>query len=190
MEKLKLEIPKASLYPVPVTLVSCFNDVHENIITISWTGIMCSKPPIIYISVRPERYSYQLISSSKRFCLNIPSDSLLKEVDFCGNTSGEVIDKAYKCKFDFIPLVDGYPMAIEQCKHHLLCDVINCIELGSHTAFIAEVKYEFIDKECYLGSHQFDYDLICPIAYCRKDYYSLANKIGTYGKQMEGFINE
>lgn len=182
MGKIKLEIPKASLYPVPVTLVSCFDDPHDNIITISWTGIMCSNPPVIYVSVRPERHSYHLIINSKRFCLNIPDESFLKEVDFCGNTSGNSIDKAQICKLDFIPLVDGYPMAIEQCKHHLFCDVINCIELGSHTAFIAEVKYEFIDEECYLGSHQFDYDLIHPIAYCRKDYYSLARKIGSYGK--------
>lgn len=186
MEKLKLDNPKASLYPVPVTLVSCFDRECENIITISWTGILCSNPPIVYISVRPGRYSYQLLSESNRFCLNIPSVSMLKETDYCGNTSGKIVDKAHTCGFDFISLVDGYPRAIKQCKHHLFCEIINRIELGSHVAFVAEVKHEFVDEDCYLGNHQFDYSLIQPIAYCRKDYYSLSNKIGSYGKQTGG----
>ncbi len=190
MKKLELEKPKASLYPVPVTLISSFDTNHENIITVSWTGIMCSNPPIIYISVRPERYSYHLLLANKRFCLNIPDVSMLEKVDFCGNSTGETVDKAHICEFDFVPLVDGYPKAILQCNHHLFCDVIECLELGSHTAFVAEVKHEFVNEECYLGNHLFDYSLLRPIAYCRKEYYSLSSKLGSYGKVKGDIINE
>lgn len=183
MRKIKMEKPKASLYPVPTTLVSCSYSNQENIITVSWTGIMSSNPPIIYVSIRPERYSYSLILSSKRICINIPSIYMLNEVDFCGNTTGKAINKEMSCRFNMISLMENYPKAIEQCKHHLLCDVFQVIELGSHTAFLAEVKHEFIDEDCFIGNHQFMYDKIQPIAYCRKDYYCLSKKIGVYGKQ-------
>lgn len=180
--KIRLSETRASLYPVPTVLVTCKDGDAENILTISWTGIMCSKPPIVYIAVRPERYSYQIIDKSKRFCINIPSDSLLEEVDFCGNNSGKNVDKAKYCSFEYISLLEGYPRAIRQCKHHLFCEVIDKLPLGSHTAFIAEVKQEFIDDDCYIDSAPC-YSHIKPIAYCRKDYYALSNKIGTYGKQ-------
>ena len=78
MEKIQFSTPKASLYPVPVALVTCYNENKTNIITISWTGIMCSNPPTIYISVRPERYSYKLLSKYRKFCLNIPSTVQLR----------------------------------------------------------------------------------------------------------------
>lgn len=188
MSKKKLEKPRASLYPVPVTLVTCFDGTNTNIITISWTGIMCSVPPIIYISVRPERHSYKLISESNRFCMNIPGRNILSEVDYCGNTSGAFTDKSKACNFDLITLADGYPKAIQQCKHHLFCDVVSRIELGSHDVFIAEVKFEFIDEDCYSDNHSFNYEAIEPIAYCRKDYYSLTERIGTYGKEKEAAV--
>ena len=189
MEKQMLENPKASLYPVPVTLVTCSDAEKCNIITISWTGIMCSSPPIIYVSVRPERYSYKLLEASKRFCLNIPSTELLSKVDYCGNIRGENVNKSEVCGFELVDLVTGYPKAIKQCKHHLFCDIIDQVILGSHNAFIAEVKHEFIDTDCYIGDHKFDYEQIDPIAYCRKDYYSLGNKLGKYG-EVGGIRNE
>ena len=183
MVKKKLEKPKASLYPVPVALVTCGD---SNIITIAWTGIMCSTPPIIYISVRPERYSHRLLKENRRFCLNIPSIDILSAVDYCGNVSGESTDKSKICGFELLGLIEGYPKAIKQCKHHLFCDIREQMELGSHDVFIAEVKFEFIDEDCYIENHIFKHEKIEPIAYCRKDYYSLGNKIGEYGKEKGG----
>lgn len=190
MAKRKLENPKASLYPVPVALITCYDVERCNIITISWTGIMCSNPPIIYISVRPERYSHQLLAVNGRFCLDIPSVEMLSAVDYCGNISGEIIDKSEMCGFELLDLVEGYPKAIKQCKHHLFCDVIDQMQLGSHDVFIAEVKFEFVNDDCCTENHAFDYDKILPIAYCRKDYYSLDKKIGRYGKEKGGISNE
>lgn len=187
MEKRKLEKVRASLYPVPVTLVTCG---EKNIITIAWTGIMCSAPPIIYISVRAERYSYILLEENKRFCLNIPSVDMIAAVDYCGNVSGKNINKSEKCKFELVELVKGYPKAIKQCKHHLFCETINQIKLGSHDAFIAQVKFEFVDEDCCVGDHIFEYEKINPIAYCRKNYYSLGDKIGEYGRKKEEINNE
>lgn len=182
MEKAKITKPRPSLYPVPVTLVTCDTpDFRTNIITISWTGILCSDPPTIYISVRPERYSYNLIKTSGRFCINIPSDKLINSVDFCGNTSGASVDKATILDLEFIKLVEGFPPAITECHHHLFCEVNTILKLGTHHAFIANVTHEFIDAAWFRDHHDFDYAKLAPIAYCRKDYFAIGQKIGTYG---------
>ncbi|WP_304432181.1 flavin reductase family protein [Acutalibacter muris] len=189
MDKRKLEKPKASLYPVPVALVTCGKG-SSNIITIAWTGIMCSEPPIIYISVRPERYTYKLLKESRKFCLNIPGADMVSIVDYCGNVSGENLNKSEVCGLELLELLQGYPKAIKQCKHHLFCDIKEQIAFGSHDAFIAEVKSEFVDEDCYAGNHTFWHQQINPIAYCRKDYYSLGNKIGEYGKVKGEIVYE
>lgn len=178
---------RASLYPVPVTLVTCEYKQRDNIITIAWTGILCSKPPIIYVSIRPERFSYTLVKKSQKFVVNIPSEKLLPIADSCGNVSGRDVDKFRLFNLTRITLVDGYPSCIKECKHHLLCDVIDVLELGTHHAFIGRVQYEYIDAECY-KEDRIEYHKIKPIGYCRKDYIQLSSKIGYYGgfsKQLE-----
>lgn len=191
MKKVQLTKPRASLYPVPVTLVTCDTpDFRTNIITISWTGILCSEPPILYISVRPERYSYALIRTSGRFCINVPDDKLIHFADFCGNTSGASVDKATSLGLEFIKLVDGFPPAIAQCHHHLFCEVRNVLELGTHHAFVANVTYEFIDAVWFRDHHDFDYTKLAPIAYCRKDYFTIGRKIGTYGFTLSTSISQ
>lgn len=179
--KIRLSEPKASLYPVPVTLVTCFDGPETNVLTVSWTGILCSVPPIIYVSVRPERYSYQLLERRGKFCLNIPPIELLEKVDYCGNRTGASVIKWKDCSFTMVGLEESYPKAIKECKHHLFCDIINQINFGTHTAFIAKVIHEYVDEDILRGDHVFDYSAIKPIAYCRKDYYSLGEKMGTYG---------
>lgn len=181
MEKVKLSEPKASLYPVPVTLLTCSDGIRTNIITVSWTGILSSSPPIIYVSIRPERFSYHLLEIFNKFCLNIPSEENLQQVDFCGNNTGELKDKSKECNFSLIDLQDEYPKAIENCKHNLFCDITQKIEFGSHTAFISIIKYEYIDVDISNGDHEFFYEKIKPIAYCRKRYYSIGNYLGDYG---------
>ena len=173
MRKMLLDNPRADLYPVPVTLVSVDGLGASNIITVSWTGVLASHPPMLYISIRPVRKSYQMLLDSKKFCVNIPSANMVKEVRTCGFVSGNDIDKVSACGFDMISLVDGYPKAISQCKH-LLCDVVDILELGSHTVFIAEVKFEFIDDNCIGINQSIDYESIMPIGYCRKVFYSIA----------------
>lgn len=180
VDKLRVAGTRPSLYPVPVTLVSCSDAHSDNIITISWTGILSSIPPIIYIAVRPERHSYGMIRNSRRYVVNIPSADLLPVVDKCGNTSGRDIDKFLQFGLTKLVLRDGYPPAIKQCKHHLFCDVLDIHEYGSHHVFVGRVVDEFLDPNCHNGS-VIDYNAISPIAYCRKQYKLLTDSIGTYG---------
>ena len=93
----------ALLAPVPAALVSCGTPEKPNVLTIAWTGIVCTHPPITYISVRPERYSYGLIKNSGEFVINLTTSAMCKEVDFCGVRSGRDIDKLEKCGFHAVP---------------------------------------------------------------------------------------
>lgn len=179
--KVLLSNPRASLYPVPVTLVTCSDGEYTNVLTISWTGILCSKPPILYISVRPQRHSFHILEQSGKFCVNIPSRDMLRNVDYCGNISGESVNKCAECGLSLIELVKTYPKAIAECKHHLFCEVINKLDFGTHSAFIARVMHEYVDDDIICGDHLFDYSKVQPLAYCRKSYYALCEEIGTYG---------
>ncbi len=183
----RLTEPKANVYPVPIALVTCCDETETNIITIAWTGVLSSSPPTVYISVRPSRYSYNLLQNSRQFCINIPTSRLIQQVDLCGIVSGRDRNKADLCHFDLIPIADGYPKAIKQCPHHLFCSIIKTIELGSHTMFISSVDQEYIDEEFLTKSNTIDYNAIKPIAYCKKTYYSLGNAIGEYGTIEKGY---
>ena len=183
MGKISVKMPRPSIYPVPTLLLTCRDSNQTNIITISWAGILCSSPPIISISVQPQRHSYGLLKEYGKFTINIPSVDILLETDYCGNICGKDVNKQAECRFNLVELVESYPMAIKECKHHLLCEVIEVKEWGgTHTTFIAEVKHEYVDEDCYLGDNDYIYNAIKPIAYCRKNYYQLADApIGYYG---------
>jgi len=181
IEKVELTNIRSSLYPVPVTLVSCEDNSRTNILTISWTGILCSSPPIIYISIRPDRFSYDLVKQSRRFIINIPSENQLEIADKCGNCSGRDVDKFKMFNLSKEYLVKNYPPLIKECKHHLLCDVIEIKEYGTHHAFIGQVSHEFINTDCLIDN-SLDYSKINPIAYCRKDYMFLSESVAKYGQ--------
>ena len=187
MTKIKSEKPRPSIYPVPTLLLTCDDGEKTNIITISWTGILCSQPPIISVSVQPHRHSYNLIMTQKKFTVNIPSTSILYETDVCGTKSGKNTEKDVLCNFHLTKLEESYPKAIEECSHHLMCDVIGTKDWGgTHTVFFAEVKHEYINEDCYLGNNEYVYDKISPIAYCRKNYYKLEKiPIGFYGYSLK-----
>ena len=186
MPKIKVETPRPSIYPVPTLLLTCDDGEGTNIITISWAGILCSRPPIISVSIQPQRYSYNLIKEQQHFTVNIPSAELLFETDYCGNISGKDVNKAQACDFTLIQLDDAYPKAIVECRHHLLCDIVDTREWGgTHTTFMAEVKHEFINDDCYLGDSEYSYQKVNPIAYCRKDYFQLEKApSGYYGYSL------
>ena len=105
----------ALLAPVPAALVSCGTPEKPNVLTIAWTGIVCTHPPITYISVRPERYSYGLIKNSGEFVINLTTSAMCKEVDFCGVRSGRDIDKLEKCGFHAVPAREVSAPIIEEC---------------------------------------------------------------------------
>lgn len=164
------------LAPCPAVLVSAKYGEIENVLTISWAGIASSHPEYVTISINPKRFSHNIILNSRKFCIGIPSFDLLDSVDFCGNNSGSNIDKFSACGFTKSYIADY--ILINECKMHLLCDVVNVIELGSHHLFIAKVIQKYIRTDIEGNLQQ----ILNPIAYFRPFYYGLAeNNSGIYG---------
>lgn len=174
--------PGTMLYPVPPVMVSCVNNEGaKNIITIAWTGIICSDPAMLYISVRPERHSYSMIKETGEFVVNIPNRKLAFATDFCGVKSGKNIDK-----FEQLKLTPGKSNLvaapyIDECPINLECKVKDIVKLGSHDMFIAEIMCVDVD-ESLLDSkgklHLNKADLIC---YTHGEYRTLADSLGTFG---------
>lgn len=171
----------ALLAPVPAALVTCGAAENANIITIGWTGIVCTRPPMTYISVRPERYSYELIKSSEEFVINLTTSAMCREVDFCGVKSGRDTDKFAKCGFHAADAQVVSTPIIEECPVSLECRVTDTKELGSHTMFIAEivgidVEEKYIDSKGKLNLQQ------CGLAaYAHGEYFALGRKLGDFG---------
>ncbi|HYE10251.1 MAG TPA: flavin reductase family protein [Patescibacteria group bacterium] len=174
--------PGTMLYPVPSVMVSCRNVQGENnIITIAWTGIICSDPAMLYISVRPERHSYQMIKETGEFVVNIPNSKLAFAVDFCGVKSGKSINKFEHLKLT--PAKSNIVAApfIDECPVSLECKVKDIIKLGSHDMFIAEIMCVNVDDSLLDDKgklHLNKADLIC---YNHGEYRTLAESLGTFG---------
>ena len=178
----KLELPSSeTLYPVPVVLVSCQARDAANIITIAWCGVVCSKPPLLSISIRPSRYSHSIISQARDFVINIPSKDLLREADLCGTVSGRDKDKFELCKFTKIDSsIVRCPM-IKECPVNIECKLINILNLGAHDMFIGEVVKVHADELMLDKEGRMDYSSAKPIVYNQGEYWSLGKKIGRYG---------
>lgn len=181
MNKISLA-PGTLISPLPVALVSCGTFDSSNIITIAWTGIVNTKPPMTYISVRPERHSYQLLKESKEFVINLPSESLVKRLDLCGMKTGAKIDKFKHCGFTKLkPEILRDCPAIEECPINLECKITQEMPLGSHSMFLAEivnirVNEDLLDKNNRLTVHKANL-----IAYSHGEYLSLGRKLGNFG---------
>lgn len=168
-----------SLYPCPTVLVTSKNNTIDNVCTVSWAGIASSHPEYVTIAINKKRFSYDIIRASKRFCINIPDASQIEKVDFCGSYSGRDIDKFKSCNFTKVYYESEYVL-INECPLHLLCEIENEIELGSHTLFVARIANKLLGKE--IDSNNIP---INPIVYCRPNYYKLnPNPIGYYGYIM------
>ncbi len=175
--------PGTFVYPAPAVMVSC-GDINNkfNIITIAWTGNINSSPPMCYISVRPERYSYELIKSSMEFVINLTTEKLVEATDFCGIKSGKEIDKFIEAKLTAqraqivkCPIIAESPLNIE-------CKVTQIIPLGSHDMFIAEVvavnlNDDLIDME----TGNLLTEKINLIFYANGFYYQSGQILGKYG---------
>ncbi|WP_037344672.1 flavin reductase family protein [Ruminococcus sp. FC2018] len=167
--------------PVPPTLVTSSYNGIINVFTVAWTGIMCTKPPVTYISVRPERYSYELIDKSGEFVINLASKELVKAVDICGVKSGKNTNK-----FELTGLTTSSGSkvkapVIEQSPLSLECKVRDKIELGTHMVFVADivavdVAQELIDKDGRLELEKADL-----IAYSHGEYFELGKRLGSFG---------
>ena len=163
--------PGNMLYPLPAVMVSCQRPGEKpNIITVAWTGTVCTNPPMAYISVRPERYSYDIIRETGEFVINLTTEKLAEAVDYCGVRSGRDTDKFQDMHLTPEPSSKiGAPM-IGECPVNLECVVEKVEELGSHHMFLAKVVAVHVD-EAYTGL----------LAYSHGEYTGLGKKLGTFG---------
>ena len=135
------------LAPVPPTMVSCGTMEKPNIITVAWTGIVNSQPPMTYISVRPSRYSYELIKQSGEFVINLTPASLVRQADWCGVKSGREVDKFEACKLTPIAANQVSAPLIAECPINLECRVRSVTPLGSHDMFLADIVGVNVDEQ-------------------------------------------
>ena len=184
MEKIMWK-PGTFIYPLPVVLVTCGNMEKSNIMTVAWTGIINTNPAMCYISVRPERYSYNLIKENMEFVINLTNKDLAYATDWCGVRSGAKYDKfkemnLHKQKANHVkcPIIKESPVAIE-------CRVKEIRELGSHHMFIAEVLSIDADEKYIDEKGSFDISKCDLIAYSNGGYYPLGKKIGKFGYSVE-----
>lgn len=168
-------------YPIPAVLVSCGTMEESNLITVAWTGIINSDPAMCYISVRKERYSYEIIKKNKEFAINLTNQRLAKVTDWCGVRSGSKYDKFKEMKLNKeeaknikCPLVAESPVSLE-------CKVVEEKYLGSHTMFMAKIVSIDVDEKYIDNKGAFDISKCDLIAYANGGYYSLGKKIGTFG---------
>ena len=175
--------PGTMIYPLPAVMVSCGITPKEyNIITIAWTGTICTNPPMCYISIRPERFSHNIIKKNMEFVINLTNKKLAYATDWCGVKSGKNFDKfkemkltPAKAKIVSSPIIAESPVNIE-------CKVKDIVPLGSHDMFIAEIVNIIVDDK-YLNtkSGTFMFSKTKPIAYSHGFYYELGQRIGRFG---------
>jgi flavin reductase (DIM6/NTAB) family NADH-FMN oxidoreductase RutF len=181
---MKKEFWKAGnmLYPLPVVMVSCIRPGEKpNIITIAWTGTICTNPAMVYISVRPERYSYDIIKESGEFVINLVTKDLVKAADYCGVKSGKDIDKYKELGLTPFPSELINVPGIEESPVNIECKVRQIIQLGSHDMFLAEVLGVHADSEYLNDKGKFEFEKSDPVVYSHGEYYNLDSLLGTFG---------
>lgn len=174
--------PGNMLYPLPAVMVSVTDkEGKSNIITVAWTGTVCTNPPMVYISVRPERYSYHMIEETGEFVINLTTEKLAYATDYCGVKSGRDVDKFEKMhltpeKADKVkaPMIKESPVNIE-------CKVVKKEELGSHHMFLAEVVAVHVDEQYLDEKNRFALEKTELISYVHGEYYSLGKLLGNFG---------
>jgi len=175
--------PGNVLAPVPVVLVSCggTGEVQPNIITIAWIGTVCSDPPMLSISVRPERYSYDIIAAAGEFVVNLPSVAQTRITDWCGVVSGRDHDKFKECGLTAAPADQVGCPVIAECPVNIECRVTQRLELGSHHVFIAEVVAVQVTADLIDAKGKFRVDRAGLIAYGLGHYFPLGAAIDHFG---------
>lgn len=180
MSKLEWK-PGTMIYPLPAVMVSCGDMKNSNIITVAWTGTICTEPAMTYISIRPERYSYNIIKKTNQFVINLTTKELAYAADLAGVRSGADInkfdalgltkEKANKVKS---PLIKESPLSIE-------CEVMEVKELGSHHMFIAKVLCVDADEKYMDKNNRFCLEKCNLITYSHGQYYELGDNLGKFG---------
>lgn len=173
--------PGTLLAPVPPALVSCGTLEQPNVLTIAWTGIINSEPPMTYVSIRPSRYSHKLISESGEFVINLATKPLLRACDYCGVRSGEKEDKLKAAGLTVMaagkvsaPIISKSPLALE-------CKVKEVVSLGSHDMFIADIVAVDVDEQYIDREGKLRLDKAELIAFAHGEYFALGERLGAFG---------
>ena len=170
------------LYPLPAVMVSVRGkNGEDNIITVAWAGTVCTNPPMVSISVRPERYSYQMIKESGAFVINLTTEDLCYATDYCGVRSGRDVDKFKEMKLTKVEAEEISAPMIGESPVNIECKVEQVLELGSHHMFLAKVVAVHAD-EAYMDERgRFDLNRAKPIVYSHGEYFGIGKKQGTFG---------
>jgi flavin reductase (DIM6/NTAB) family NADH-FMN oxidoreductase RutF len=175
--------PGNVLAPVPVVLVTCGGggEVKSNIITIAWTGSVCSDPPMLSISVRPERYSYGIIQATGEFVVNVPNRRQARVTDWCGMVSGSRVDKFTETGLTAAPALQVKCPIILECPINIECRVRQTVPLGTHTLFLAEVLAVQVTSSLLDAKGKFRLDKAGLLAYGLGQYFAVSPEIGSFG---------
>ena len=180
MSKLKWK-GGALLAPMPPVMVSCGSFEKSNIITVAWCGTLATHPPMTYVSIRPSRYSYNIIKESGEFAINLTTEQLVRAADTCGVFTGAKVDKFARCNLTRetaskieCPLIAESPLSIE-------CRVKEIVPLGSHDMFIAEIVAVDVDEELLDENGRLCLDRASLAAFSHGEYFALGKKLGSFG---------
>ena len=174
--------PGNMLYPVPAVMVSCGRKGEKpNIITVAWAGTGCSDPPMVSISVRKERYSYEIIRETGEFVINLVNRELVRAADYCGVKSGRDTDKFKEMGLTAQPSRYVGAPGIGESPVNLECRVTNRLELGSHDMFLARVEGVAIDGKYMDEKGKFHLNDSGLVSYSHGEYFELGKKLGSFG---------
>lgn len=174
------------LNPVPAVMVSVADQNHRpNIITVAWAGTVCTNPPMVSISVRPSRYSYEIIEKTGEFVINLTNEKLAKACDYCGVVSGRDVDKFKKTGLTPVPVEHVKAPAIAESPVNIACRVVESHPLGSHTMFVAEVLGVTVDDAYLDETGKFDINGTGLIMYSHGEYFALGKKLGKFGYSVQ-----
>ncbi len=169
------------LAPVPPALVTCKDGERENVLTIAWTGILNSDPPKTYISVRPSRYSYDIIRKSGVFAINLTTKDLVRAADWCGVCTGAKVDKFERCRLSRenaseidCPILTDSPLTLE-------CRVSDVLSLGSHDMFMADIVAIDVDEALLSEDGKLHLERAGLVAYSHGEYFELGKRLGKFG---------
>lgn len=178
--------PGNMLYPLPAVLVSCSDGKgNDNLITIAWAGTVCTNPPMVSISVRPERHSYQMIRETGEFIINLTTKDLVFATDYCGVVSGRDIDKWTKCNLTKIPGTEVNVPYIKESPVSIECKVRSVEELGSHHMFLADVVAVHCDDAYMDEKNSFHLEKAEPLVYSHGQYFATGEYLGKFGYSIQ-----
>lgn len=171
------------LNPVPVVMVtSRGKDGKDNVFTVGWIGTVCTKPPMLSISVRPERLSHKYISETMEFTVNMPTSKLTKAVDYVGVRSGKTVDKIKEMNFTMKEGTNVSSPYIDECPVSIECKVKTVLQLGTHDCFIAEVVGSHVNKNLFDEKGKIHLEKADLISYCHGEYFKMdTNPLGSFG---------